>query len=272
MLLLARLLPLLLLFALGCYHNDGPAANPAPLPPPCRIVKATYKTIYLSGPKTGYEALTIDGQTYKVYTWETIEYVYDYKGRITRQLSTSWGGSSSLSFGYAEKYIFRRRENADSKGAIAQTVLDTVRLNAKGYDDQYIYDEQGNLLTYKSWAKTAVVKIEAQNRVYHSEPYDGGRLNYSWTFDLNRPALPPIYAYQGVGDRNLVTTRLLTVQNLGYITNGPAIRTDFSYIYDASGRVARQMEVDYRYPLSNWSFENHPGGIGITDYQYECFN
>ncbi len=139
------LLFVMLLIGLGCQDHTElqlPLGGAS-----CRIVKVTYKAGSLSGSKADYEKLAINGKTYEVYTREVRQYKYDDKNQLVQEINTNRGGYSDLRYIYTSTKIFTKQVSATTAGVIAYTSLDTIPLNAQGYDDKYIYSEEGHLLT-----------------------------------------------------------------------------------------------------------------------------
>lgn len=148
---------------------------------------------------------------------------------------------------------------------------DTIPLNSRGYDDKYLYTEQGLLLKRKSFGNDTV-KVDSNNLLYHLSgvPDDKGTIRDMYSYDLTRPAIPPIYQYFGIGNQNLIVSIVTSASNSYYLKTGPVYRIDYFYNFDVNGRVKREIQVDTEYPKSGWFFHVHSGGIGVTDFEYTC--
>ncbi len=261
-----------LLIGLSC--RDKVDIQPTPLPPinlaTCRIVKATYKTIYISGPKTDYERLTIAGKSYDTYFWLENQYSYSKNGQIQVEKVRTWGGLSTKTFTYTSSRLFTKWESAGNDGKVVQTVLDTIPLNVNGYDDRFEYDQKGHLLFQKGQLQIGKVEYENNNRVFESSDFQGGTLTILREYDNTRTALPRIYQFKGVISQNLLTRYTYVNKDIDIYGDGPLFGISYLYEYDAYGRVKREIQLDQQYPNSGWPYGTNPGGIGITDYEYEC--
>lgn len=258
-----------MLVGLGCHNKVD--IQPTPLPrPSCLVTKAIYKTGHKYRSNDEMEQVIVNGRKYAVYLQEERYYTYNAKGNLIRELQKTPLSSSEIKYTYSSSQIWRQTVNTNN-GIITQNILDTIRLNSQGFDDNFIYNEQGLMLTYKSWAKTATVKVETHNQVYHSAPYQGlGQLINEWIFDINRKSVPQIYQFLGVGNQNLISSVTTVAKGIPFVTNGLVYHVDYNYEFDTFGRVKHETQVDTDYPDSSWPFIVNPGGIGIIYYDYEC--
>lgn len=263
------LLITLLFLGLGCHDKVEVQPPPVINLANCRIVKETYKTIYISGPKSGYEQLTVAGKKFDVYDWERPEYVYDVKGRIARKVQPGFRASSNSLYTYSPANLFIA-STVTNDGVTSPVRIDTIPLNARGYDDRYQYDDQGHALFYKTSSNKEPTRWENNNKTHYTANWGEGKVFYVSEFDLTRKALPTIFAYQGVESKNLITSLTISASGVGFIKDGPVFRINYTYEFDAYGRVKRRIEHDTKYPDTGWPFGTNPGFIGVYDYEYEC--
>ncbi|MBO0932027.1 hypothetical protein [Fibrella aquatilis] len=271
--LTASLLLLAVLFAgIACHDKVDVDIEPVitqPVPA-CRIVKTAYKTIYISGPKVGYEKLMAGNKSYDLYTWVEYKYTYDADGRVIKQESFTWGGYSTVVYMYTATKLYTRRVNASKDGLDTQIVLDTIPLNRHGFDDRSIFDEQGHVMLYKGVKNMEPSRWVDNNKTYSMMPLEAGKIYRVATYDLTRLALPYIFQFEGVGSKNLVSSITTNASGSPFYKEGPVYKQDFIYTYDTNGRVVRQVQVDTEYSGSNWQFAENPGLIGVYDYEYSC--
>ncbi len=264
----AVLFSLLYTFVLnGCRQ---PVVDVQPTPrPSCLVVRAIHKTGWGYLVNVDPEQITINGKTYTVYKESDIYYTYDEKGKLIREIGKgAGGGTTNKSLTYTPSKIYTKWQSIGPNDVVVQTYLDTISLNAQGYDDRHIYDKYDLQLTYKSNQKKANIKVQNNNLVFIPESYDY-TINSSITFDLTRLAVPQIRQYEGIGNKNLITELTLICQG-GFYGLGPIFGITYFYEFDEKGRVKREIQLDKEYPGSNWPFGINPLGIGVIDYEYEC--
>lgn len=262
-----------LLFVTSCYTNIDAKFVLAPRPA-CLISRFTTWTGDNYGPKTESEQLTINGKSHTIYKDNDRSFTYDEKGRLIRESKNERKSSSDISYTYTVTKLFIRHNIIDNV-IFLQTYSNTIPLNSRGYNDRYSYTEQGQQLKRKSF-QTDSVDVEMGNlRYYYSYIIEGlVRIQDAFLYDTNRPSMPQIAQYSGIGDKNLllsITTNIIENRGAGpFLKKGTVYRIDCYYEFDINNRVKRAIYIDTEYPGSGWYFHVNSGGISVVDYEYSC--
>ncbi|MCY7357223.1 MAG: hypothetical protein LH609_07075 [Rudanella sp.] len=135
------------------------------------------------------------------------------------------------------------------------------------------YDEDGFRVRYESSTGGAVDNyiIKDKNIVLYDSYLNGGFGTLSIRFEYypSRPNLPELTPFKGRTSQNLPSKRIQA--SIGSVLHpiGDVFQENFYYEFDARGRVKRR--ITYSYLLNpGWRYQTDNGGIGITDYEYEC--
>lgn len=270
---------LLLTLAIGCKHEQQPE-EPTPNLTTCRIVKETYKSIWLEGPQEEAEEITVEGRKFRVVKQSDSRYTYDAAGRLKEEniRYTTLGSTSRLTYQYSPSQILKKGYYNVPKNGGYYERTDTIVLNAQGlalkqngldskYDkDSYLVSRSaGNqiLETYTIISGNTV-------RMYYTNPTsDIQKANDVYIYDLNDSSVPTLLPFYGQQSKNLLKKHTQSIEVSTNYTAGPVYEKNYYYNFDKYGRVKRRIVCGNRLnPL--WTFESSTGGIGVTDYEYEC--
>ncbi len=273
----------------GFYIPTPPVANYDNVPQPpdgCRIVRTVYKTVTLIPPFLNAETVTIGEKTAIVHTNTITTYTYDRQGRLIKDRRQHWRGQidslvykylpervwmEEATWDYASKYYFTRTDTfyLDNRNlavrittSLRQGIFSTSSYNADGFQVKYESSTGGTVDTHT---------IKDKNIVQQSRLLDGGfgttsvRLEYY----LSRSNLPELTQFEGRNSQNLLLKRVLSSAGSLFYPSGDVFQQNYYYEFDSRGRVKRQ--IVYSYSLNpGWPYQTDSGGIGITDFEYEC--
>ncbi len=278
--ILAHLIAFLLLLtvSLSCKEQVELPVEPAPNLATCRIVKE----VYWSGwhPEANVQKVTVKagGKSYDVMLARETTYSYDEQGRIVEEshkvFPNQWPYIDYVvRYKYALEAIYLRRTSA--KWDEQETIL----INAQGLRSRegrryFQYDSAGFLLkSVDSLGATFTQNIfdTNMNQVKFQELYPSEKRTHSFTYDLARRNLPDKFPFYGRKSPNLPLSEVYQVDQSSFFPIGIIFQINSYYSFDKHGRVSRQIDLeDHKVAAQQWGQYRHQGGIGVTDYTYEC--
>ncbi|AQG80886.1 hypothetical protein [Spirosoma montaniterrae] len=243
--------------------------EPAPNLANCRIVREVYKSIQTTDNKDEIEKIEVDGRTVTIAKYWERRYTYDKEGR----LYTAADFVSNIE-GFRTQYTYQKGYIVASTTLRGATSQDTIYLNPQGLaivnTDSVRYDENGFPVEFY------FKEITVRKNTYVDDNLTTSRytvlledITDKYIYNTSKLSLPNLHPYYGKLSKNLIIGYTQTVNNSKYYPVGLVFEKNYKYIFDKFGRVSRRLASSRRInPL--WPFQADPGGVGITDFEYDC--
>ncbi|AQG78477.1 hypothetical protein [Spirosoma montaniterrae] len=274
---------LLLTLALSCKEQVQLPIEPAPNLATCRIAKEVYWNGWRPGANAKKEIVKAAGKSYEVMLARETTYSYDEQGRIVKEdhkMAPFEARSTSVT-NHTISYTYTPQAVYVLYSYQTKTYGDTIPLNEQGwrsreYERLFSYDAQGYEIN--SVDKTGRVLTQnfydaSMNLTVVKDSYSwrGATYTYTYAYDLTRPNIPNKYFFYGRISPNLpVYFEFANDSNLEFPL-GELVELKSFYSFDQYNRVSRQIAVEtHKYPDPYYGQYMHSGGIGVTDYTYEC--
>ncbi|QDK83041.1 hypothetical protein EXU85_32330 [Spirosoma sp. KCTC 42546] len=194
----------------------------------------------------GEKTVTLNGKSLNVSWRLKNTYAYDAQNRLIRQRTTVWNNSSwweELSYQYTPD-LAQRYQNSENKD-----LLNILLLTDKGYikgnasPDEYIYNSDGYLISYKGNGQQDTYTVKDGNVVAKETVYNsGGVQRNSYEYDLTKPSIPSPLTFRGQQNRNLLVKQTLVSTNLASSVSQTTVFI-YSYNYDQQDRPIREFVV-----------------------------
>ena len=244
-------------------------------------MKETYQVGWRPKDTTTKETIQAGGKSYDVMLARESIFSYNTQGRLMKEERNivpymTPGIPYTVTYTYMPTALYIRRVSAKwAEG-------DTLFVNSQGLVDRgedgfiYHYDEQGyftNATTKTGDIQFLSIRDNNKNEVMLKtlSPYNGEKQTQTFTYDLSKSNLPNKYPFYGKNSPNLPTKHLLEVNQSVIFPVGGLFKIDTYYQFDKYGRVSREIAVEtHLVPEQQYGQYVHLGGIGVTDYQYEC--
>jgi hypothetical protein len=245
----------------------------AAYPPGCRIVKTVYKGYFNStSQRIDPEIITLDdGRKVEVSLFSTDYNKYDAQGRIF-EIRTEYGNGRKFldPFNYSNNMLIVKRNFLTYTDTLILNAAGFIKLKSPNSTREIQYNQDGQVINkYASPGPELANRYENGNLIWEA---DIQRSDYiadqtvTYKYDLTHANLPVIYQYYGKSSRNLPIEAL---RNACCDFGGALVyRKTFTYTFDERGRVKRRVTHGTGY--NQWLITDDPGGIGVTDYEYEC--
>ncbi|GAB3882061.1 hypothetical protein [Spirosoma agri] len=213
------------------------------------VVQITEFSILANGEKT----VKLNGKDLSVSWRLRNEYAYDAQSRLISQKTKGQNNANwweELSYTYTPDLV-QRYQNSENKD-----LLNTLLLNMKGYlkgnsaPDEYGYDADGYLVSYKGNGQQDTYTIKNGNVIAKETVYSSGAVQKSvYEYDLTKLSIPSPLTFRGKQSQNLVTKQTMVTTSA---TTGVSQTSVFTYQYDfdTQGRAVREFVVSATDP--NW--------------------
>lgn len=270
-----QLLSCLLLLALSCHKKiDQPAPNLAN----CRIVRERYQVKWRPSVTNKKETVVVNGKPYDVMFARESTYHYDVQGRIVKEVH-NMAPYATPSVPYTVTYSY-------SSGVIYRNSLsskwneqDTIIINRKGLLNSdggfyYHYNDEDFMthITLVSGDTRYLITYDTNKNAVKAQtldPFEGRTQTNS--YDLTKFALPNKYIFYGKRSINILTKSIYQIDQSSQFPVGVIYTINNYYNFDKYSRVSRQISIEeHKVPDQQYGQYIHPGGIGVTDYEYEC--
>ena len=263
----------------GCKKQTEIEEETIPKAPACLIATQTTKESVNSSQqsKLDLETVTVGNESVEVSTTKKSVYSYGTKGRIlTEYIVYPDGKSDSVHYQYKPGTVEIRTVDLVTKNI----EIEVLKLNKRGLAEKpstkgpyptsfnASYDQDGYLLSFTDYYGIPE-KIENGNIIQWVRTLEGpGTRDYPYTYsyDLTKPGLPPIYLFSGKSPRNLVTKYV--IQDSTFKQTGPVLYTDtYTYVFDDRDRVQRRIEKEKD---SGYIMGGNDGKVTVSDFTYIC--
>jgi YD repeat-containing protein len=250
-----------------------------PLPSENRLVRVIFKekmgehSAYI--PVIDAEEVAIGGgKMMKVSLRHTIEYRYDERGRLVREILAGVERDSIImTYAYQTNLIYKMRR-ASTLTAPPYISYDTLTLNDRGLaivqeeKQKVTFDAADFAVKYLSRSNAQMLETIVRNNLVRSWRQIGGTFGnavYRSTYDSTlRNLQPDPYPFQGRRSQNLLTKRVLAFENSGAYPNTDCYVYTYYYLFDRYGRVAKLIRPDQA--INGYSLIDV--GEGVYYYEY----
>ena len=244
----------------------------------CRIVKEIYQVGWRPEATSTKETVHVDGTSYDVMLARESTFSYDTQGRIIKEehkLAPYFtpGINYTITYAYTPAAVFKRSLSArwDER--------DTIRLNQQGLISQYAglsryYDDEG----YAKYAISLLGNRKLQwmydtlkntVKIQTIDPYEARTQTY--LYDIEKKKVPNRYPFYGKIGPNLCTKYTFQVDKSTAFPTGILVAIDYRYTFDKYERVSREIAIETHFvPPQQYGQYIYAGGVGVTDYQYDC--
>ena len=268
---------LLLTFVGSCKKQI--VEEPEPNLTNCRIVKEIYQVGWRPQNTSKKETIQVDSKSYDVMFARESTFSYDNQGRIVKEEHKpapyfTPNIDYTVTYIYTPKAVYRRSLSArwDER--------DTTQLNEKGQAltnaDGLVthYDNEG-YLTYAvskvgsrrmEWTRDSLKNVVKFQDVHLYEPR-----TQTVEYDLIKKGLPSKYSFRGKNSPNLPLNWNFYVDRSSAFPIGLLFTIKNFYEFDKYERVSREIAIEKHFvPPQQYGQYIYAGGIGVTDYQYNC--
>lgn len=234
----------------------------------CLVIKEIYKSSVASRQDQKVDQIVVDGILFDLYFQKEVEYEYDSKQRLIKQKSIG-----SMVFTPQVEYIYYKNEIITkllSSGGVSS--VDTVRLNANGYDDRYEYDADGHQTNIKG--STPMYNRMWKNgnllRDYIIRP-DFGAIKQTMEYDTTLISIPNPISFNGKGSSNLRKKEIKESTQASALPNEVLMTSaQYTYEFNKDKTVKRKILYNKAIFTSYLGGEGFNTGISIVEYTYEC--
>ena len=245
----------------------------------CRIVKETYQVGWRPQDTVKKETVQVNGKSYDVMFARESTFSYDAQGRIIKEEYKpapyfTPGIDYTVTYTYTSTAIYKSTiwSSGNSRDTI---VLNSEGLNSIDANGLFpSYDSEGYLKYAASKSggrKTEWTRDTLKNaiKVQTLDPYEAR--TQILVYDLTKKNLPYKYLFRGKAGPNLPIRESYYVNGSTAFPIGLLFTINRYYTFDKYERVIREIAIEtHHVPPQQYGQYIYAGGIGVTDYQYDC--